>query len=207
MPGFKTYNHTDQPMWVTIYTVGGVIKEDWGNVDAGTAREWQSGHYAHGSYYKVRGQWPTIDSKFDTDTTKAVDAPTNPRELVLVGGASGVYWSDPIVRVDNQSGWNVWITIYTGSTTKTDWGSVEKGSTRDWSAGGPYGSGVILTLLAEWEEPSATTLNRDGQETPPSSPQKHSVQFERMFGKGGNGISNSRLVLKDKEVIWVNLDE
>jgi hypothetical protein len=164
MPGFRTYNHTKQPMWVTIYTVGGVFKEDWGNVDAGTYRDWHSGHYAHGSFYKIRGQWPTTDSRFDTDTTTRPDS-GDPTERVLLGGDSGVYWSAPLVRTENLLNVPVWITIYTGpGKTKSDYGDVEKGASRDWAAG-EYSSGTILSVLAEWD-PIQVAHNRALQSTP-----------------------------------------
>lgn len=194
MPTFKTYNHTNQPMWVTIYTVGGVFKEDWGNVDPGTYREWNSGNYAIGSFYKVRAQWPTTNSKWDTDTTVRY-----PKELVLLGGDPGVYWSSPVVRTDNALNVPAWITIYTEpGEVKKDYGDVEAGASRDWAAG-DYTGGTILTLLAEWDS-SVTVQNRVQQAAPPQ--EKSSVKISHMFDPDGNGIAHFRLESDGKEVVW-----
>ncbi|EJL81989.1 hypothetical protein PMI15_03319 [Polaromonas sp. CF318] len=205
MSGFRTFNHTSQPMWVTIYTLDRGFKEDWGNVDAGTFRDWNSGTYLHGSYYQIRGQWPTTDSKFDTDTTTTL-GPSDPYERVLLGGDSGVYWSKPLVRTDNFLDVPVWITIYTGSgQTKTDYGDVEKGSTRDWSSGvqGEYSSHSILTVLAEWT-PIAAPLDRTLQAAPPAK--QESLKTSRMFGLKANGVAHLRLEMKDGQVTWTNVD-
>jgi hypothetical protein len=205
MAGFRTYNQTNQPMWVTIYTVGGVFKEDWGNVDAGTYRDWNSGHYAYGSYYQIRGQWPTNDSTLDTDTTTGL-GPSDPTERVLLGGTSGVYWSQPIVRTENLLDVPVWITIYEGlGQLKTDYGDVEKGRTRDWAAGadGEYSSHSLLTVLAEWET-IASPQDRTLQAEPPAKGE--SLKTDRVFGTVGNGIAHMRLERKNGIVVWTNVD-
>lgn len=205
MSGFRTFNHTNQPVWVTIYTVGRVFKEDWGNVDAGSYRDWNSGTYLHGSYYQIRGQWPTTDSRFDTDTTTTL-GPADPTERVLLGGDSGVYWSRPVVRTENLLDVPVWITIYDGpGQSKTDYGDVEKGATRDWTSGadGEYSSHSILTVLAEWT-PISAPHDRTLQAV--ASPGQESLKTSRMFGLAGNGVAHLRLERKDGKVIWTNVD-
>jgi len=202
MSGFRTFNHTNQPMWVTIYTVGRVFQEDWGNVNTGSYRDWHSGHYAYGSFYNIRGQWPTSNSKFDTDTTTRMDS-GDPTERVLLGGDSGVYWSSPIVRTENLLDVPVWFTIYTGpGKTKADYGDVEKGSSRDWVAG-EYSSGTILNVLAEWD-PIQATQSR-AQRAEPSAG-KESSTHGRMFGVQGNGVAHIRLERKDGKIVWTDVD-
>lgn len=187
MPGWRTYNITNQPVWVTIYTLGGVFQEDWGNVDPGTYRDWHSGHYAIGSYYKVRGQWPTEGTKFDTDTTRALNSSL--RQLALLGGDSGVYWTDLIVRTDIAIAYPVWITIYSQpGDEKRDWGPVDPGSYRDWTGGGVYSDGLSITVLAEWDS-SITKLDRTSPQAPPSK--THSAKINRMFGN--KGLAHVRL--------------
>lgn len=205
MPGFRTYNHTNEPMWVTIYTVGRVFKEDWGNVDAGTYRDWNSGHYAYGSFYQIRGQWPTKASTFDTDTTTRLGS-ADPTERVLLGGTSGVYWSQPVVRTENLLSVPVWITIYEGfGQRKTDYGDVEKGKTRDWAGGadGDYSSHSLLTVLAEWT-PAAAPHDRTLQAAPAAG--QESLKTSRVFGTVGNGVAHLRLEMKGGEVVWTNVD-
>lgn len=204
MAGFRTYNHTNQPMWVTIYTVGRAFKEDWGNVDAGTFRDWNSGTYLHGSFYQIRGQWPTTGSKFDTDTTTRLGS-SDPTERVLLGGDSGVYWSQPVVRTENLLDVPVWITIYEGlGQHKTDYGDVEKGTTRDWTggAGGDYSSHSLLTVLAEWT-PIASPQDRTLQAAPAAG--QESLKTEQVFGTVGNGIAHLRLEEKNGKVVWTEV--
>lgn len=206
MAGFRTFNHTNQPLWVTIYTVGRVFKEDWGNVDQGSYRDWHSGTYAEGSYYQIRGEWTSAaGTKFDTDTTTTL-GPAEPTERVLLGGDSGVYWSKPIVRTENLLDVPVWITIYDGpGQGKTDYGDVGKGATRDWTSGaaGEYSSHSILTVLAEWD-PIAPPHDRALQTVSPAN--QESLKIGRMFGMKGNGVAHVRLEMKDGKVVWTNVD-
>ena len=51
-----TANPTKNWIWVTIYDLGKTTHLDYGWVDPGTVREWQSGHYLYGSFYYVRGE-------------------------------------------------------------------------------------------------------------------------------------------------------
>jgi hypothetical protein len=206
MAGFRTFNHTNQPMWVTIYTVGRVFKEDWGNVDAGKSHDWYSGTYAYGSFYQIRGEWSSsTGSKFDTDTTTGL-GPADPTERVLLGGDSGVYWSKPIVRTENLLDVPVWITIYEGpGQGKTDYGDVGKGVTRDWTSGvdgGEYSSNSILTVLAEWN-PIALPHDRTLQAVSPAN--QESLKTGRMFGMKANGVAHLRLEKKDGKVVWTDV--
>ncbi|RYY92346.1 MAG: hypothetical protein EOO24_29280 [Comamonadaceae bacterium] len=202
MTGYRTYNRTDQPVWVTIYTVGRVFKEDWGNVDPGTVRDWSSGHYAMGSQYQVRGQWPTTDTRFDTDTTTYCGMP---RQLVLLGGAQGVYWSDPVIRTRNDLGVPAWITIYTEpGEMKKDWGDVEPGTARDWTGGGDYGAGSLITLLAEWDD-AAPALQRDGQHETPRANESSSTKVNFIIDEASMGICSWRLASEGGEVRWVRI--
>jgi hypothetical protein len=199
MPGFRTYNRTDQPVWVTIYTLGGVFQEDWGDVEPGQTRDWYSGNYAWGSYYQVRGQWPTQGSVFDTNTTVPV---ADPKQLVLMGGASGVWWSNPIVRTVNTLAVPVWVTVYTGAQegTKQDWGNVEAGATRDWATG-DYGPGSIVTLLAEWDDGSPVQV-RGVQAAPPPPDQARSVRTGFIQSQAANGIGVFQLSPSGADAVW-----
>lgn len=160
---YRTYNRTDKPVWVTIYTLGRVFKEDWGAVGPMSWRTWESGHYALGSYYNVRGEWPVTDTRFDTDTTRVCGGMV---EVVLRGGEGGVWWSRPAIRTTNLLvGTSAWITIYTQpGEMKKDWGHVDSGGTREWESG-DYHSGTIVTLQAEWT--TGWQVARDAQTPEP----------------------------------------
>lgn len=150
--GYRTFNRTNQPVWVTIYTADRNIKEDWGHVDPSSSRDWNSGAYAPGMPYNVRGEWPSGAARFDVDRTLAVHSPT---ELVFMGGDEGVYWSPPIIRTRNVlNDASIWVTVYSypGEATTYDAGAVDSGVSRDWTAEGWYSSGSWYTLQAEWEE-------------------------------------------------------
>lgn len=51
-----TANATKNWIWVTIYDLGKTTHLDYGWVEPGTVREWQSGNYLYGSFYYARGE-------------------------------------------------------------------------------------------------------------------------------------------------------
>ncbi len=51
-----TINSTDKRVWITVYDLAKTRHLDYGWVDPGKYRTWQSGNYMYGSFYHVRGE-------------------------------------------------------------------------------------------------------------------------------------------------------
>lgn len=199
MPSFRTYNRTDKSLWVTIYTLGRVFKEDWGEVGRMTWRDWESGHYAAGSYYNVRGEWPMFDTKYDTDTTRVAGGIV---ELVLRGGDQGVWWSRPVVRTTNKlSNTSIWVTIYSQpGDVKKDWGHVDPGGAREWESG-DYHSGEVITLQAEWTD--GLVAARDAQAPEPVK-LDHKVRHDFVYSRESIGLEAYALVYDGNTPKWIS---
>ena len=57
VPEFYTHNqYNDKSVWITIYDLGKTRHLDYGCVAPGSTRTWNSGHYAFGSFYYIRGE-------------------------------------------------------------------------------------------------------------------------------------------------------
>jgi len=201
MPGYRTINRTDKDAWVTIYTLNRHFKEDWGAVGPMAVREWTSGHYAAGSYYNLRAEWPMFNKEYDTDTTTVMIPGLV--ERVLRGGGGGVWWSRPVVRTRNMLNHSVWVTIYTGAGEghKVDWGHVDgNGDMREWESGG-YGTGTIVRLLAEWSD-GAVLLQREAQ-VPQPVKGDHKAQDSFVYPESALGICSWSLVKDGDGAKWV----
>lgn len=149
MAGYKTFNFSNQPLWVTVYSLPGKIQIDWGEVAAGAWRAWESGPYASGSWYQVRGEWPTDDRKFDVPIDTVLNGPNNPKPYVFIEGGSRAYWIRPCWRTVNTLDRPIWISIDNyPSTGAIDFGEVPARGYRDWFAG-EYNNDTIYTLRAQ----------------------------------------------------------
>ncbi len=66
-----TLNATPNWVWITIYDIGETTHLDYGWVGPNAGREWASGNYCWGSFYKVRAEvkdlpGPETPTIFDT---------------------------------------------------------------------------------------------------------------------------------------------
>ena len=149
MAGYKTFNASAQPLWVTIYNLPGKIQMDWGEVLPGSWRSWESGPYAWGSFYRVRGEWPMADKQFDESMDNILSGPNSPKPYVFVDGGDRGYWIRPCWRTVNTLDRPIWVSIYNEpGAGAIDSGEVPARSQRDWFAG-HYTSDVLYRLRAE----------------------------------------------------------
>jgi hypothetical protein len=149
MAGYKTFNFSAQPLWVTIYNLPGNLHMDWGEVAPGTWRSWDSGPYAWGSVYQVRGEWPKTNKRFDETIDTVLNGPNIPKPYVFIDGGTRGYWIRPCWRTVNTLDRPIRVSIYNSPGAGTiDVGEVPAGSYRDWFAG-DYTSDTFYRLRAQ----------------------------------------------------------
>jgi hypothetical protein len=149
MAGFRTYNNSNWPLWLTIYTEPGGPKMDWGDVAPRAWRQWGSMPYARLAYYRVRGEWPMHGATDDVSVTTRLDGPFPFKPFTFIVWNQVAWWTRPCWRTINRLDRPIWIAIYNASSDEPmDWGELGPKQHKDWFSG-DYGPNVPYRLRAQ----------------------------------------------------------